>query len=105
MTINYDFIKAIQPIGCEPRVYGQYINNRKQRMRGGYKKKMNKEVLIATYSCPKCGGKGFITDEQRGIIVQCSLCGGVGRVMKGTTGTIKEQLNEIVTQIYRRYVK
>lgn len=37
MTVNYDYIKAIQPIGCEPKVYGQYINNRKRRMRGGYK--------------------------------------------------------------------
>ncbi len=65
---------------------------------------MNKEVLNATDPCPKCGGKGYITNEQRGIIVHCSLCGGVGRVMKGTTGNIKEQLNGIVSQIYRRYV-
>ena len=64
---------------------------------------MNKEVLIATYPCPKCGGKGYITNEH-GVIIGCSLCGGTGRVMKGTTGTIKEQLNGIVAQIYRRYV-
>lgn len=38
MIANYDYINAIQPIGCEPKVYGQYINNRKRKMRGGYKR-------------------------------------------------------------------
>lgn len=65
---------------------------------------MNKEVLNATDPCPKCGGKGYITNKHRMIVEYCSLCGGTGRVMKGTTGTIKEQLNGIVAQIYRRYV-
>ena len=38
MNVNYDFIRAIKSIDCEPRVYGQYINSRKQRMRGGYRR-------------------------------------------------------------------
>lgn len=65
---------------------------------------MNKEVLNATDPCPKCGGKGYISNEQNPTITLCPKCGGIGRVMKGTTGTIKEQLNEIVSKNYRRYV-
>ena len=38
MNVNYDFVKAIRPIGCEPKIYGQYINSRKRRMRGGYRR-------------------------------------------------------------------
>lgn len=38
MNINYDFIKAIQPIGCPPKIYGQYLIEKKMKKRGGRKR-------------------------------------------------------------------
>jgi hypothetical protein len=39
MNINYNFIKALQPLGCEPKIYGQYLIEKKMKKRGGIKRK------------------------------------------------------------------
>lgn len=39
ININYNFIKALQPLGCPPKIYGQYLVEEKRKKRGGVKRK------------------------------------------------------------------
>lgn len=38
MNVDYNFIKALRPLGCEPKIYGQYVVEKNMKKRGGRKR-------------------------------------------------------------------
>lgn len=39
MYVNFDYLIYHAVIGSTPKKFGQYINEKKKRMRGGYKRR------------------------------------------------------------------
>ena len=39
ININYNFIKALQSLGCPPKIYGRYLVEEKRKKRGGVRRK------------------------------------------------------------------